>query len=229
MRGGVLMLLGGLLVAALVAGALFLLVPREYLDLATVASVSWLAAACFAMFLAPAGLMRSGFSGDAATMARLGPAMLSTLLVLAVAVAAVWTALEDAQAWSLALTVISFGLFLFGMLVDRGTAQVVSHVAATYSQPSAHLRWSQELSLMAAATADPVIRATIGALAEKLRYSPSDHAGQSPFAPDIAMAIAGLAEAASTQDVDAAKAAAGSCDSLIDRRALALAALRSKA
>ncbi len=82
---------------------------------------------------------------------------------------------------------------------------------------------------MAAATADPVIRATIGALAEKLRYSPSDHAGQSPFAPDIAMAIAGLAEAASTQDVDAAKAAAGSCDSLIDRRALALAALRSKA
>lgn len=217
-----------LAIAGATIGALFLLVPSEYLDRSALAAIGWLGVSAFLMFWIRSGRLSSmGFTGDPKPFAALGPQMVFSFLCFALALAALVVSLLDYPGLSFALTAISIGSFVFSFFVEKTAGEVIDRVAAQQNVPSAHLRWRAEIQLLSTTIQSLAHKEALNRVSETLRYTASDCGGQSPLKPEIDLAIDSVKSSCASTD-DTFEAAILHLESLLTQRAILLQQVRSK-
>jgi hypothetical protein len=84
------------------------------------------------------------------------------------------------QKLGLALLVFGIGVFLVMCLVVNAALKVVGDVSEKWSQPSNHVNWQSQVTVLTSLSTHQESLAKLRALLEKLRYSASDVSGGSP-------------------------------------------------
>ena len=178
--------IGTLGVAALVASAMilamaFVLVPETSWTNTSIISLVFFALSVGFVFYVPSVLVQQRAANDAVQMAALGPLGVLTSATLLLTSGGFLLAMTGFDKTALAVDIFAIGTFVISALVLRAALSVVGDVAATYSAPSSHLRWQDELQALASIASDRSIKGSLEKLAEKFRYLASDLPGGSPY------------------------------------------------
>ena len=162
-------------------------------------------------------------------MAALG--MLSTVsIVLLMATGGGFVlALVGYQKLGLALLVFGIGAMLVMSLVLNAALKVVGEVSAKWSQPSHHVNWQSQVTMMASLSTHQESLAKLRALLEKLRYSASDVPGGSPQDVGIEEIFNVMSEKLQADSTADLTSHFGSINSLLVQRDVYLRSARSKA
>lgn len=170
-----------------------------------------------------------GRDHESASIAMLGPVGSLSLATLAGAAAALAAALSGHDALSFALDVLVIGGFVAGIALTRASADTVARHAQVSQTPSLHGQWQARIGQLAALCADATSRASVGRLAEALRYAARDLPGHaSAENAQVNASIAELEQGLREKQPAAVQAAMDAIEAALARRELELKAMRSK-
>jgi hypothetical protein len=170
-----------------------------------------------------------GRDHESARIAMLGPVGSLSLATLAGAAAALAAALSGHDALSFALDVLVIGGFVAGIALARASADTIARRAQVSQTPSIHGQWQGRVGQLAALCADAASRASVGRLAEALRYAARDLPGHaSAENAQVNASIAELEQGLREKQPAAVQAAMDAIEAALARRELELKAMRSK-
>ena len=228
MKAKTAVILGALIVSFVVLVLLLWLVPGEYLDTATIASIVWLAVLSFVLFGSPKKLVEDGFSGKRTLFASLGISSVFIFAAFFIALLALISALNDGSGLAVGMIIVSFGIFLFGVFIGVGSAAIIEKSESHYPQ-SAHHQWAQDVQMLQLSISSPELKRSLHSLSEKCKYSPSDAKEISPFREEINALLNKIAGELATNeysDVDVLNLIKD-CNNFLDKRSVVLIRHRS--
>lgn len=158
----------------------FILVPEPLWTAITIATVIGFACSVGYVFYAPLILSRKQHTADASQIAAIGPLGAISIVLLMATGGGFVLALVGYQMLGLAMLVLGVGAFLAMSLVMNSALKVVSDVSEKWAQPSHHVTWQNQLTMLASQSTHPESLEKLNLLLEKLRYSASDVLGGSP-------------------------------------------------
>lgn len=214
------------LTVALIA---FILVPEPLWNAATISTALGFAGAVGYVFYVPSILRQSAQSTDASQMASIGPLGTLTMVLLMSTGGAFVLALFGYQKFGWALLVFGVGAFLVMSLVLNAALKVVDDVSAKWSQPSHHVNWQNQVSVLASQATNKESMAGLHALQEKLRYAASDVEGGSPQDAGIEQIFNVISESLQSDPAADLTSQFRSINGLLAQRDVHLRSARSKA
>lgn len=158
----------------------FILVPEPLWTAITIATAIGFAGSVGYVFYVPSILPRNAQTTDASQMAAVGPLGTVSIVLLMATGGGFLLALVGYQKLGLAMLVFGVGAFLVMSLVMNAALKVVGDVSAKWSQPSRHVNWQNQITMLASQSTHPESLVKLNAILEKLRYSASDVPGGSP-------------------------------------------------
>lgn len=158
----------------------FILVPEPLWSVTTIATAIGFASSVGYVFYVPSILRQNVQGTDASQMAAVGPLGTISIVLLMATGGGFVLALVGYQKLGLALLVFGIGIFLVMSLVLNAALKVVGDVSAKWSQPSHHVNWQSQATMLASLSTHQETLAKLHVLLEKLRYSASDVPGGSP-------------------------------------------------
>lgn len=207
----------------------FILVPEPLWSAVTIITAVGFAVSIGFVLYIPSALRQKLQGSDAQQMAAIGPfAILSTLLLLAMGAAFVFS-LSGFQKMGLAMLVFGIGTFFVTSLVLSSALKVVDNISNKWSQPSRHVDWQRQATILTSQATHPKSLESLHALSEKLRYSASDVPGGSPHDAGIEQVFSVLAAQLQTDPASDLTNHFGGLNSLLMQRDSHLRAARSKA
>lgn len=207
----------------------FILVPEPLWTAITIATAIGFAVSVGYVFYVPSILRQNAQSTDASQMAAVG--MLGTVsIVLLMATGGGFVlALAGYQKLGLALLVFGIGAFLVMSLVLNAALQVVGDVSAKWSQPSHHVNWQSQVTMLTSLSTHQESLEKLRALLEKLRYSASDVPGGSPQDAGIEEIFNVMSEKLQSDPTADLTTQFGPINGLLAQRDVYLRSARSKA
>lgn len=158
----------------------FILVPEPLWSVATIATAIGFAFSVGYVFYVPSILRQNLQGTDASQIAAVGPIGTISVLLLMATGGGFVLALVGYQKVGLALLVFGIGAFLVMSLLSNAALKVVGNVSVKGSQPSRHVNWQNQVTILASQSTHKESLAKLRVLLEKLRYSASDVPGGSP-------------------------------------------------
>ena len=162
-----------------------ILVPEPMWTATTIATATGFAGAVGYVFYVPSILRQNTQRTDASQIAAIGPLGTITMVLMLATGGGFVSALVGYQKLGLALLVFGIGTFYVMTLVLNAALKVVGDVSAKWSQPSHHVNWQNQVTMLASHSTHQESLAKLRALQEALRYSTSDIPGGSPQDADI--------------------------------------------
>jgi hypothetical protein len=151
-----------------------ILVPEPLWSATTIATAIGFASSVGYVFYVPSIVRQKTQSTDASQMAALGPLGAVSIALLIATGGGFVLALVGYQKLGLAMLVFGIGAFFVMSLVLNAALKVVGDISAKWSQPSHHVNWQSEVTVLASLSTHKESLAKLHALIEKLRYSASD-------------------------------------------------------
>jgi len=158
----------------------FILVPEPLWTAITIATSIGFAGSVGYLFYVPSILRQNAQSTDASQIAGVGPLGTVSILLLMATGGGFVLALLGYQKLGLALLVFGIGAFIVMSLVLNAALKVVGDISAKWSQPSHHVNWQSQVTMLTSLSTHQESLAKLRMLLEKLRYSASDVSGGSP-------------------------------------------------
>jgi len=158
----------------------FILVPETLWTAITVATAIGFAGSVGYVFYVPSMMRQNSHSTDASQIAAVGPLGIVSIMLLIATGGGFLLALVGYQKLGLVLLVFGIGAFILMSLVLNSALKVVGDISAKWSQPSHHVNWQRQVTMLTSLSTHQESLAKLGALLEKLRYSASDVPGGSP-------------------------------------------------
>jgi hypothetical protein len=158
----------------------FILVPEPLWTATTLITAIGFAGSVGYVFYIPSVLRQNDKGTDASQMAAVGPLGIVSIVLLMATGGGFVLALVGYQKLGLALLVFGIGAFLIMSLVLNAALKVVGDISAKWSQPSHHVNWQNQITILVSQSTHQESLAKLHVLLEKLRYSASDVPGGSP-------------------------------------------------
>lgn len=207
----------------------FILIPEPLWTATTIATAIGFAASVGFVFYTPSILRQHKQSADATQMAAVGPlGIISVVLLMTMGFSFV-LALVGYQKLGLAMLVLGIGAFIVMALLLNAALKVVGDVSAKWSQPSHHVNWKNQVTILASQATHQGSLAKLSALQEKLRYSASDVLGGSPQDVELEQIFNAMLEQLQTDPAADLTSQFGPIDVLLAQREVYLRSARSKA
>lgn len=207
----------------------FILVPEPLWTATTIATAIGFAGSVGFVFYVPSILRQNLQSTDASQMAAIGPLSTVSILLLFFTGGGFVFALVGYQKLGLALLVFGIGAFLVMFLVLSAALKVVGEVSTKWSQPSHHVNWQSQVTMLASLSTHQESLAKLRALLEKLRYSASDILGGSPQDASIEEIFNLMLERLQSDPAADLTTQFGPVNGLLTQRDIYLRSARSKA
>jgi hypothetical protein len=207
----------------------FVLVPYPLWSAATIATAIGFASSVGFVFYTPSILRQKQQTTDAVQMAAIGPfGVVSVLLLIATGCGFV-LALAGYQKLGLAMLVFGIGAFLVMTLMVNAALKVVDDVSAKWSQPSHHVDWQNQVTILVSQATHQETLTKLRALLEKLRYSASDVPGGSPQDAGIEQMFNVMSEQLQSDPAVDLTSQFGAINGLLAQRDIYMRSARSKA
>lgn len=207
----------------------FILVPEPLWTAITIATAIGFAGSVGYVFNVPSILRRNAQTTDASQMAAVGPLGTVSIVLLMATGGGFVLALVGYQKFGLAMLVFGVGAFLVMSLVMNAALKVVGDVSAKWSQPSHHVNWQNQITMLASQSTHPESLVKLNAILEKLRYSASDVPGGSPQDAGIEKIFNVMSEKLQSDPTADLTSQFGPINGLLAQRDVYLRSARSKA
>ena len=207
----------------------FILVPEPLWTAITIATAISFAGSVGYVFYVPSNLRQNAQSTDASQMAAVGPLGTFSILLLIATGGGFVLALLGYQKLGLALVVFGIGAFVVMSLVLNAALKVVGDVSTKWSQPSHHVNWQSQVTMLTSLSTHQESLAKLRALIEKLRYSASDVPGGSPQDAGIEEIFSKMSEQLQSDPTADLTTQFGLINGLLAQRDVYLRSARSKA
>ena len=206
-----------------------ILVPEPLWTATTIATAIGFTASVSYVFYVPSIFHHNAQSTDASQMAAVGPLGTVSIVLLMATGGGFVLALAGYQKLSLAMLVFGIGTFLVMSLVVNAALKVVGNVSAKWSQPSHHVNWQNQVTMLVSQSTHQESLANLHALLEKLRYSPSDLPGGTPQDTSIEQIFNVMSEQLQSDPTADLTNKIGSINRILAQRNVYLRTARSKA
>ena len=221
--------IAAIIAAFTVLAIAFILVPDPLWSTTTIATAIGFASSLGYVFYTPSILRQKQQGGDAHQMAAIGPLGTVSILLLLATGGGFVLALAGYQKLGLAMLVFGIGAFLVMTLMLNAALKVVGEVSAKWSQPSHHVAWQSQVTILISQATNQESLAKLRALLEKLRYLASDVPGGSPQDVGIEQIFNVMSEQLKSNPAVDLSGQFGAINGLLAQRDVYLRSARSKA
>lgn len=206
-----------------------ILVKETFWSIATIATAIGFASSVGFIFYVPSVLRQKQKNTDSIQMAALGPLGAISIFLLISTGGGFILALAGYQQIGLAMLVFGIGAFFVMNLVLNAALKVVDEVSTKYSQPSHHIDWQNQVSVLSLQATHKESLSGLRVLLENLRYSASDVLGGSPQDAGIEKILNSILEQLQSDPEADLASQLSSINGLLAQRDIYLRSARSKA
>ena len=207
----------------------YILVPEPQWSAITIATAIGFASSVGFVFYTPSILRQKQQATDAHQMAGIGPFWIVSILLLLAMGGSFVLALAGYEKPGLAMLVFGIGFFLVMTLMLNAALKVVSDVSTRWSQPSCHVNWQKQVTILTSQATNQESLAKLRALLEKLRYLASDVPGGSPQDASIEQTFIVMSDQIQSDPAVDLTGQFGAINALLAQRDVYLRSARSKA
>ena len=206
----------------------FILIPEPLWTATTIATAIGFATLVGFVFYTPSILRQKQQSTDAMQMAAIGSYGVVSILLLIATGSGFILALAGHQKPGLAMLVFGIGAFLVMFLMVNTALKVVGDVSKKWSQPSHHVDWQNQVTILISQTTHQESLTKLHMLLEKLRYSASDVPGGTPQDVNVDQTLNVMSENLQSDSATDLTSYFGPINSLLIQRDIFLRTARSK-
>lgn len=207
----------------------FILIPEPLWTVTTIATAIGFAGAVGYVFYIPSILRKNAQVTDASQLASIGPLGTISIVFLMATGGGFLLSLVGYQKFGLAMLIFGIGAALVMSLVMSAVLKVAENVSAKWSQPSHHVNWQNQITVLVSQSTHQESLVKLQALQEKLRYSASDVPGGSPQDEGIQQIFNLMSEKLQSDPDSDLASHFGRINGLLMQRDVYLRSVRSKA